>query len=201
MSWEPLHSSVPGTIPSAQYHVNFRLNFTATATTALPVKCDSVGACTAVKRLSLLKASLLSPMAGTPRWLEPITGQTVPQCRPSPSGAGLWEVSNVKWIDRDRPCFNFGGPAPPVCAPNGMGLDVEVYNRVLNMTTRCSGMMRYQYPPDATMNAVHCEPVVVKARRYTTQTSVILLREGDGSLATVQVNQTWHCDDEGPDRP
>ncbi|KAM7206121.1 hypothetical protein V8F20_002903 [Naviculisporaceae sp. PSN 640] len=183
--------------------VPVRLNFTANATAFLPVECASAGACTATKRLSLIKASLISPMAGTPRWLEPLSGQRVAKCRPPAEGTGLWEVRNVKWFDRDRPCVAalVPGPAPAYCPPNGVGLEAQVSNRVLNMTTSCTGMMRNSYSSDGTMYAIDCEPLVAKPRRYTTRTSAIVLREGDGSLATVQVNQTWQCDDEGADRP
>ncbi|KAK4163943.1 hypothetical protein QBC43DRAFT_335063 [Cladorrhinum sp. PSN259] len=183
--------------------VPVRLNFTATATAALPVKCNIDGACTSVKRLTLIRTSLLSPMAGTPRWLEPLTSQTVPICRPPLGATDLWEVKNVRWFDRDRPCFALGGPGPAVCPTNGVGLDLEVYNSLLNTTTRCSGVMQYSWTPDAEMRTISCEPVIVTTRKYLPQTTIILLQEGNlnNSLAKVQVNQTWQCDDEGPDMP
>ncbi|KAK4209218.1 hypothetical protein QBC37DRAFT_378273 [Rhypophila decipiens] len=177
-----------------------RLNFTANGTAAIPVKCDDNGACAAVERLSLVRASLVSPMAGTPRYLDPVAGKSARNCRSPP--LGTWEVSKVKWYDRQRFCLNLAGPSPISCIPNGVGLELELFNRVLNTTTGCYGMMSYQLVPNSEMKPIHCEGNIA-GREYYSGTDVILLRTGNDSLSmgTVQVNQTWHCDDDGPDRP
>ncbi|KAM7191510.1 hypothetical protein V8F33_008861 [Rhypophila sp. PSN 637] len=177
-----------------------RLNFTANATAAIPAGCDDNGACAAVKRLTLIRASLVSPMAGTPRYLDPVAGKSAPNCRSPP--LGTWEVSKVQWYDRQRFCANLPGPSPISCIPNGVGLGLELFNRVLNTTTGCYGMMSYQLVPNSEMHPISCEGILT-GREYYTETNVILLRTGNDSLSTgtVQVNQTWHCDDDGPDRP
>ncbi|KAM7211248.1 hypothetical protein V8F06_013366 [Rhypophila decipiens] len=176
------------------------LIFTANATATIPAECDENGACVAVKRLTLVRASLTTPMAGTQRYLDPVAGKSAPNCRSPP--LGTWEVSNVMWYDRQRFCLNPPGPSTISCIPNGVGGGLELFNRVLNTTTRCYGMMSYQLVPNSEMQPFRCEGNIA-GREYYTETNVILLRTDNDSLSmgTAQVNQTWHCDDDGPDRP
>lgn len=179
-----------------------RLNFTATGTASIPTNCDGDGNCQASRRMAFVRATLVTPIAGTPRYLDPLPGQLASDCQ-DPQKQRLWQVKNVVWFDRDRPCIYLPPDAPffgAICYVNGVGVQLDLYNAMLNTTVRCNGaMIPAGSAPGTKEHPVYCEEVSTPSRKYYTQTRVLLLR--DNTTSTLQVNQTWQCDQDGQDRP
>lgn len=153
--------------------------------------------------MALIRASLLAPMAGTPKYLDPLDGQRSSHCQnPSLLQEPLWHATNVVWFDRDRPCIimppNPIVPSGRICSVNGVGVTLDLYNALLNSTVQCNGVMIY--PGSTEQKPLYCEESITPWRKYYTQTRVLLVRERNDT-STLIVNQTWQCDQDGQDRP
>ncbi|KAM7220116.1 hypothetical protein V8F06_004444 [Rhypophila decipiens] len=187
--------------------VPINLNFTATGKTSLPARCDDQGACRPVnKNTSLIRGSLLAPLTGTPQYLDPLPGQGLTKCKPEYSDR-IWHTRNLRYLERDRPCFDLCEPSPGgVFPPNGGGVEFDLYNYILNQTVHCSGVLFTSYPANISQPAtrIECEsPAVRSIRKYSTHTFVsfggVFIFGTDYGMLTV--NQTWQCDENGPDKP
>ncbi|KAK3313639.1 hypothetical protein B0H66DRAFT_629610 [Apodospora peruviana] len=163
-----------------------RLNFTATGNITMSTTCNNTG-CVA-PHASLIRGTLVAPVAGTPRYQWSLLGQGMENCQ-TPPQAGMWEVKRINWWDRDYPCLSFGGPGPGGCSvirPNGVGVELQLGNTALNYTVGCKGNV-----------PLVCEGWVLPDRNYLYRTNVYLHRD----TSRLEINQTWYCDQDGADKP
>ncbi|KAM7196773.1 hypothetical protein V8F33_005892 [Rhypophila sp. PSN 637] len=165
--------------------VPVKLNFTATGTSIIPATClDKT--CHPLQNLTLIRASLLSPISETPRYLSKLPFNAVPNCQtPLVVKEPLWRASKITYTDRDIFCLNLG-PAPISCRPNGIENDLDLFNAVTNSTTHCTGMQGS--PP----GLLYCEGGTVQLPKYAVRTYFLVRNE----TGTVDVEQVWKCDND-----